>query len=330
MKSISIGSSETLVKTASGLYCPAGGFFIDPIRPVEKAVITHAHSDHARYGSSFYLSTPSSERILRERLGRNINLQTLPFGQRLRMGEVALSFHPAAHVLGSAQIRLDHRGHITVVTGDYKTQPDDSCEAFEPLRAHTLVTECTFGLPVFRWPSSTAIRQEILDWWQENQNQGVTSVLFVYALGKAQRVLSLLQSASQGFIGVHGSIAKLNEHYLTEGISLAKNQYLTRDFVPEAKGSGLVLAPGSTRGTPWLRKLAPFSLGFASGWMQVRGNRRRRAVDRGFILSDHVDWPALTGYIKESGAECVATTHGFCDVVARWAREQGVNAVSLE
>lgn len=314
-----------MAATAQGLFCPAGGFHIDPLRPVARAVVTHAHSDHARGGSQGYLCSRSGEGVLRERIGADATIETLEFGERRTIGGVAVSLHPAGHLLGSAQVRIERKGYVCVVTGDFKRQPDRTCEAFEPVPCHALFPECTFGLPVYRWPDPEAVADEINRWWRGNAREGTTSVVFAYALGKAQRILSLLDE-SIGPIGVHGAVARFSPHYRKAGVRLAAHEPITAGNRDRFKGGGLAIAPGSAAGTPWLRKFGRSSLAFASGWMAIRGNRRRRALDRGFVLSDHADWPELHATVRETGASFVGAMHGFTDVFVRSLREQGLQA----
>lgn len=267
--------------------------------------------------------------VVRQRVGKDAVIEGLAFGEARRIGGVTVSFHPAGHLLGSGQIRVAHRGEVWVVTGDYKTAADPSCEAFEPVRCHTLITESTFGLPVYRWPDSAEVFRQINHWWRSNQEQGRTSVLFAYALGKAQRVLCGLDP-SIGPIGVHGAVAKLNPHYRAAGRPLPETVHAKEETKALLKGKGLIVAPGSAQNTPWIRRFAPYSLAFASGWMAVRGARRRRALDRGFVLSDHVDWPGILDTIEASGAENVGVTHGYAAPLIRWLREErGLNAYEV-
>lgn len=315
--------------TPQGLYCEAGDFFIDPWRKVARALITHGHSDHARYGMGSYLTAKPGVEIVRERVGREAAIEGLPFGERRRIGAVEVSFHPAGHLLGSGQIRVEHRGEVWVVTGDYKTQRDISCEAFEPVRCHHLITESTFGLPVYRWPDPAEVFRQINDWWRANQAEGRTSILFAYALGKAQRVLCGLDP-SIGPIGVHGAVEKLNPHYRAAGRPLPETLHAGAETRAQLAGRGLIVAPGSAQNTPWIRRFAAYSLAFASGWMAVRGARRRRALDRGFVLSDHVDWPGLVAAIDASGADTVGVTHGYAAPLIRWLKEtRGLEAYEI-
>jgi putative mRNA 3-end processing factor len=311
-----------------GLYCAAGDFYVDPWRPVERAVITHAHADHARAGHRAYLAASPAGGVLRARLG-DIALQLLDYGRRLRIGEAEVSYHPAGHVLGSAQVRIEHRGEVWVVSGDYKLEPDPTCAPFEPVRCHCFVTESTFGLPVYRWRPQQQVFGEIDRWWQSNAEQGRASVLFCYAFGKAQRILAGVD-AGIGPIVCHGAIEPLNRAYRDAGVALPPTRAVT-DFADRRDlRRALVLAPPSARGSPWMRRFGDASDAFASGWMQLRGARRRRAVDRGFVLSDHADWPGLNRAIRDTGAQRVLVTHGYAPVLARWLTEAGLEAQVLE
>ena len=318
-----------LTTTESGLYCEIGDFFVDPWQPVERAVITHAHGDHLHWGCRQYLGSREGERVMRTRLGPHAPIQTLPFGERITMpGGVVVSLHPAGHILGSAQVRVEHRGEVWVVSGDYKTEPDPTCTPFEPVRCHTFVTESTFGLPIYRWEPQHRVFAEIDDWWRANQEAGRCSVLFGYALGKAQRLLAGVD-ASLGPIFAHGAVLRLVQDYRDSGIALPPVES------PFAAPKGfdwtraLVVAPPSAAGTPWIRRFGAVSHAFASGWMRVRGQRRRRGVDRGFVLSDHVDWPSLLQTISDTGAECVWVTHGYREPVVRWLEEHGLRALAV-
>ncbi len=310
-----------------GLYCPAGDFYIDPWRPVDRAVITHAHGDHARGGSSRYLAAQPAASVLRLRLG-DVTLDTLPYGARIRMRDVTVSLHPAGHVLGSAQVRIEHRGETCVVSGDYKLAPDPTCDAFEALRCDTFVTESTFGLPIYRWVDPAIVFDDIAAWWHGNATAGRTSILYAYAFGKAQRIETELAAVGALDIGplvVHGAIASLNAAYRAAGVLVPPGQRVV-DTDKSALRRALVLAPPSAAGTPWLRRFGDFSDALASGWMQVRGARRRRALDRGFVLSDHADWPALDAAINATGAARIIVTHGHVPVMVRWLNERGWRA----
>lgn len=296
---------------------------------MDRALVTHGHSDHARYGMGAYLTASAGVDLVRERVGKNASIEGIAFGERRRIEGVTVSFHPAGHLLGSGQVRVEHGSEVWVVTGDYKTQPDISCEAFEPVPCDSLITESTFGLPVYHWPEPAEVFSQINQWWQDNQAAGRTSVLFAYALGKAQRVLCGLDP-SIGPIGVHGAVEKLNPHYRAAGRPLPETIPANAATKSILQGRGLIVAPGSAQNTPWIRRFAPYSLAFASGWMAVRGSRRRRALDRGFILSDHVDWQGILETIEASGASRVGVTHGYADALVRWLREErGLQAYEM-
>jgi putative mRNA 3-end processing factor len=318
---------DLVVVAPEGLYCPAGRFHIDPWRPVERAVITHAHADHARPGCAHYLATDQSREVLASRLP-GIRLDTLPYGARVVHDGVTVSLHGAGHVLGSAQVRIEHHGCVWVVSGDYKLARDPTCVAFEPVRCDTFVTESTFGLPIYRWRDTGSVIADIGTWWRGNADANRTSLLFCYAFGKAQRIACELDAdgaLANGPLACHGAMLALGDAYRASGVSLPQMRHasaLTRDELRRA----LVLAPPSAAGTPWLRRFGDFSDAFASGWMRIRGARRRRALDRGFVLSDHADWPGLNAAIEASGASRVIVTHGQVAPMVRWLSGRGLQA----
>lgn len=320
-------ASPLIVARPQGLYCPPGDFYIDPWRGVDRAVITHAHGDHARLGSANYLAARPAENVLRTRLG-NVALQTIDYGEPIEINGVRVSLHPAGHVLGSAQVRIEQAGSVWVASGDYKVEPDATCAPFEPVRCETFITESTFGLPIYRWDDSRRVMADINAWWSANADSGRTSVLFCYAFGKAQRVLSGVDPTI-GRIVVHGAIEPLNRAYRASGIALPPTQLVSETDQTDL-ARALVLAPPSAQGTPWLRRFGDYSDAFASGWMRLRGTRRRRALDRGFALSDHADWPGLMQAIQATGAEQVIVTHGQIPVMVRWLAEQGLASSSFE
>ncbi len=311
--------------TNKGIYCRQGDFYIDPWLPVNRAVITHAHSDHARVGSSSYLSHTDSERILRHRLG-NISLQTLPYNQTINFNGVTLSFHPAGHIIGSAQVRVEYKGEIWVVSGDYKVRPDNYTVPFEPVRCHHFITESTFGLPVYNFPSPAEVDQQLNSWVSQNSSNDFNSVLIGYALGKAQRILKGLNDEHK--VLLHGAIYNTNE-----ALGFDNSRYIryTPDFKKEDLMPGVVLATGSAVGSPWLRRFEPYRLGICSGWMQLRGARRRNNADKGFVMSDHADWQGLNEAVLATGAENIYVTHGYKTAFARWLTEKHkLRAVEVE
>ncbi len=308
--------------TSVGLYCPAGDFYIDPQRRVERAVTTHAHADHARPGMGAYLATRASEELLRRRLGRSIRLTALPYGRSLNLGGVRVSFHPAGHILGSAQVCLEFRGERWVVTGDYKLEADPTCEPFVPVRCHVFITETTFGLPVYRWLPQAVVFEQLNAWWRANREAGRVSVVYAYSLGKAQRILAGVD-AGIGPLYVHSSVASMNEGYAAAGVALPAGIQVIRASQPPPAGA-LVVAPRNTEHARWMSRLPDVRTAFASGWVLVR--RHRPAGDPGFVLSDHVDWPQLLAAVEASGADYVLATHGFEAEVVRYLRERGRRA----
>ncbi len=319
--------SDLVVPRPEGLYCPAGDFFIDPGRPVARALVTHAHSDHARSGHGAYLCAATGAALLRARLG-DISLQGIAYGERIRCKDAWVSFHPAGHVLGSAQIRVDVDGDVCVVSGDYKLGSDPTCTAFEPVRCRTFISESTFGLPVYRWLPAGRLMADVNRWWQRNAERGRTSLLLCYALGKAQRLLAGL-APDIGPILIHGAMAVLNEIYRAQGIALPPTRLVTEVSDKADLTRAIVLAPPSAAGSPWARRFVDPSLGFASGWMQIRGARRQRRVEQGFPLWDHADWPGLLEAIAATGAERVLITHGRGDALVRYLNERGGQARML-
>lgn len=307
-----------------GIYCEAGDFYIDPWKPVDYAVITHAHSDHARWGHKHYLAHKLSERVLRYRLGE-ILLDTLEYGETVVHKGVKISFYPAGHVIGSAQVRVEFRGEVWVVSGDYKLEDDGVCIPFEPVRCHTFISECTFGMPVYKWRDPAEIHEDINNWWKRNSGEGRTTFIAGYSLGKAQRILQHLDP-SVGKIFLHGVIANTHDALAQNGIELMPAERITVETPRDEIRKGIVLCPPSAAGSPWMRKFSPYSFGYCSGWMALRGAKRRLAADRGFILSDHADWPGLIKAIDATGCECVCLTHGYTASFSRYLREKGYNA----
>ena len=317
-----------LVEAPDGLHCPAGGFHIDPWGPVARALITHAHGDHARAGSAAYLCTPGTGALLRRRLGAEAIIQTLPYGEAVTLGEIRVSFHPAGHVFGSAQIRLESAvsGTVWVVAGDYKRAADPTCAPFEPVRCDTFVTESTFGLPIYRWDPTEAVTADIAAWWEGNAAEKKTSVLFCYTIGKAQRLLAELARVTDRQVFVHGMMLAAIDAYRDAGVAMLPVVSATECPRGTPFAGELVLAPLSARGTPWMRRLGDISDAFASGLMRVRGVRRQRAFDRGFVLSDHADWPALLHTIEETGASEILVTHGHAEPLARYLAARGLQS----
>ena len=312
-----------------GLYCPAGDFFIDPVLPVAQAVVTHAHGDHARSGSGHYQVAAAGLGLMRERLGVEATIDAHAYGKRFAMGTVTVSLHPAGHVLGSAQVRMEHAGRVVVVSGDYKREADPTCDPFEPVPCDVFVTESTFGLPVYRWPPMDQVIEELLAWWDDCARRKVPAVLFCYALGKTQRILAELARRTERTVHLHGAMLRLVECYREAGVAMVPTEPVGesangRDFAGE-----LIMAPPSAAGSPWMKRFAKASTGFASGWMRIRGNRRRRGYDRGFVVSDHADWPGLLRSVEDSRASRIYVTHGDGDTLIRHLRELGHDARPL-
>jgi len=325
----SSSASELFTLTDRGLYCEAGDFYIDPWRGVPKALITHAHGDHARWGSEQYLASDQSKPVLERRLGPKSEISSLPYGETLVINGVKVSFHPAGHVLGSSQIRIEKHGQVCVVSGDYKLDPDRTCENFEVVRCHTFVSESTFGLPIYHWPDQQDVFDDMNRWWQENAEEQRPSVIFAYGFGKAQRVLSGLDPEI-GPIYCHGAVEKINAAYRECEIDLPPTEYAGRADDKKDWRRAMIIAPPSAQTTTWLRKFGNYASAFASGWMTVRGQRRRRNIERGFVLSDHADWPGLLNAIEQTRAERVYVTHGYKRPLVHWLNNHGYQAAELD
>jgi putative mRNA 3-end processing factor len=312
--------------SANGLYCAAGDFYIDPWGPVERAVLTHAHAADSTFSAGSYLTAKSGAPLLQASLGPGAAVEPLEYGVPVTVGGARVSLHAAGHILGSAQVRVEHAGEVWVVSGHFKLETDPTCAPFEPERCHTFVTEATYGLPIFRWQAVGAVRDAIHAWWRGNQQAGRASLLFAHPAGKAQRLLALLDRTI-GPIYCHQAVETVNSSYRQQGIALAPTAL--------AEGEGewrraLLLAPPSAHGSAWAKRFGPVSTALASGWTRIRGTRRRRSLDRGFAFSDHADWPGLLRAIEETGAECVWVTGGFRSPLARWIEEHGRQARALE
>jgi len=313
--------------TDRGIYCRRADVYLDPWRPVGRALISHGHSDHGRPGSGQYITHHRNVPILRHRLG-DIRVQGMEWGETLTINGVKFSFHPAGHIWGSSQIRVEYRGEVWVFSGDYKTEDDGLSTPFEAVPCHTFITECTFGLPAFAWRPQQEVLAELEQWRYANRAQGRTSVLLAYSLGKAQRLLAGLDPA-WGPVYTHGAIENMTR-VLRDQVALPPTVPITPDTPRRELEGQLVLAPPGAQGSAWLRRMAPFEIATASGWMALRGARRRRAVDRGFVISDHADWQGLLESVKATGAERIFCTHGYTEIFARFLREQGLEAHSVQ
>jgi putative mRNA 3-end processing factor len=315
-----------LQETADGLYCPAGDFYVDPWGAVPRAVITHAHGDHARAGSSSYLCVDTCGPLLQRRLGADIVIETRGYGDVMHVGSTRVSFHPAGHILGSSQVRIDGPDGVWVVSGDYKRAADPTCPPFEPVRCDTFVTESTFGLPIFHWDPAADVVAQLVNWWNDNRTAGRASVVFCYTLGKAQRILAELARVTDRRVLVHGAMISMIDAYRKAGVKMLDTSPLIERPRGSSAAGELILAPLLARGTPWMRRLGEFSDAFASGTMRVRGAQRQRNVDRGLVLSDHADWPALLQTVRDVGAARVLVTHGHSEAFARYLASQGIES----
>ncbi|MEL6730444.1 MAG: ligase-associated DNA damage response exonuclease [Bacteroidota bacterium] len=319
--------------TDRGIYCPQADVYIDPWRKVDRALITHAHADHSRWGMKHYLAQHDSIPIMRLRLGQDISAQGVDYGEKLYINGVEISFHPAGHITGSAQIRVAYQGEIWVISGDYKAEDDGLCTAFEPVKCQHFITESTFGLPVYRWKPQEEIFADINAWWSQNAAEGKATLLTGYSLGKAQRLIQGLNEEI-GPIYTHGAVENTNEVLRAHGIEIKHTRRVILQGPEKQKKAdfkgAMIVAPPSAAGSTWARRFGPTSLGMASGWMSLRGARRRRAADRGFILSDHADWEGLNMAIKETSAEHIYVTHGYSNLFAKWLNTQGYDAHVIE
>jgi putative mRNA 3-end processing factor len=310
-----------------GIYCEQAGIYIDPWKPVDKAIITHAHSDHARWGSKSYLAHHDSRGILNYRLGSDIQLETLDYNEPVTMNGVRISLHPAGHITGSAQVRLEYKGEVWVVSGDYKVMPDGITVPFESVPCHHFVTESTFGLPIYNFPEAAALDADLKSWCLKNLNAGKSCVIIGYSLGKAQRILNGVDEL-QAPVMLHGAIYNTNA-----ALGLSNERYLryAAGIKKTLHEPVIVVAPPSVIGSSWLRQFEPYELGVCSGWMQLRGARRRRNADMGFVMSDHADWKGLNEAVLATGAEHIYVTHGYKSIYAKWLQEQfGLNAMTVD
>jgi len=307
----------------NGIYCAKADVYLDPWRKVDKAIISHGHADHSRWGNKKYITHHDNIPIMKHSLGE-IDVMGKAYGESFTIKNVKFSLHPAGHVIGSSQIRVEHQGEVWVFTGDYKDEADGVCTPYEPVKCHTFITECTFGLPAFKWKPQAEVMTDINEWWQSNKADGRTSVLFGYSLGKAQRLLKHLDT-NIGDIYTHGAIENMT-NVLRTLVDFPETKLITRETTKKELSGNLVLAPPSAHGGTWIRKMVPYVTASASGWMTFRGARRRRAIDKGFVMSDHCDWDGLLNSIKATECEKVICTHGYTDIFSRYLREIGYDA----
>ncbi len=318
-----------IIATRRGLYCPPGDFYIDPAKAVQTAVVTHAHGDHLREGSARIVLAAAGLGIAKKRLKDARTVTPVEYETRVTLGPVTVSLHPAGHILGSAQVRLEHDGQVWVVSGDYKRQPDPTCAPFTPVACDTFISEATFARPRYVWPDTSQVAGDIVRWWHENREQGLVSVLFCYALGKVQRVLAEMLAHTDEAVYTHGEIASLVEVYRRAGIAMLPTVPFSRSTAHDYRGALVLAAPTQARASA-LRRLGPQARGFCSGWMLIEGESQRRGYDAGFVISDHADWPGLLRSCEDSGARRVRFMHGECGQLAAHLRERGIDAAALE
>ncbi len=316
-------TTPLLVFNDKGIYCEQADVYLDPWLPVKNAIITHGHADHSRYGHQNYITHHTNVPIIKHRLG-DISVTGKDWSETFIVNSVKFSLHPAGHIIGSAQVRVEYKGEVWVFTGDYKTEDDGIAVPYEVVKCNTFITECTFGLPAFKWLPQSEVMDSINTWWAENRAEGKTSILFGYSLGKAQRLLKYLDPTI-GTIYTHGAIENMTK-VVRPLINMPPTTLITREINKKDFIGSIVLAPPSAHGSVWIRKMTPFVTGSASGWMAFRGARRRRAIDKGFVLSDHCDWYGLLDSIKATGAEKIIATHGYTEIFSRYLRELGYDA----
>ena len=313
--------------TSRGIYCAQADVYIDPSRAVDKAIITHGHSDHASPGSKQYMCSDNTVPALRVRLGKRCNVQGVPYGQSFLVNGVKFSFHPAGHIVGSAQVRVEYKGEIWVVTGDYKLEHDGLCAGYEPVTCHHFVTESTFALPIYHWERQEILIQDMLTWWNNNQKAGCTSLISAYSLGKAQRLIHHLNGG--GDIFTHPTVEKMNRALRAYGIPIPETRELTPDIPAASLKKALIIAPSTSITQPEYQHITDVSVAFASGWMATLKFRKNRICDKGFAMSDHVDWMDVLKAIEASRASHVYVTHGYTKVLTLWLREQGYYAEAV-
>jgi len=314
--------------TKKGLYCPEGGFYIDPWLPVEKAIITHAHSDHAKAGHLNYLCHPYTKSILEARLGVH-TIETLEWESPLTINGVTVSLHPAGHIIGSSQVRIERNGEVWVFSGDYKTSDDGISGVFQPVKCDVFITESTFGLPIYQWKPQEQLYNEIDQWIRQNQEEERCSILIAYSLGKAQRVIEAAARITDN-IFLHGATWNMQQALINSGHDLFPAKRVMPDMPKSSFKNAVIVAPPGAEGSPWLKRFSPYSIGICSGWMQVRGNARRKNADRGFVISDHADWDGLLSAVKETGATKVFVTHGFQAAFSRYLIESGIESAEIK
>ena len=315
--------------TKNGLYCPRAQVYIDPHKKVDNAMITHGHGDHAKWGHRYYVCAQSSVNILKHRLGHSISIRGMGYGASMSINGVKFSFHPAGHILGSAQIRIEYKGEIWVISGDYKLEDDGISTPFESIKCHHFITECTFGMPKYKWPDQKEIISDINGWWAHNANQDRPSVIAAYALGKAQRILYNIDNTI-GPIYTFEGIEKMNAVYRIEGVNLPSTRSLNRKSKITNLKKALVVVPPRMLKKGVKNTIEDCSIGVASGWMIDENRIIEKGGDEGFVLSDHCDWDGLNTAIKETGATHVYTMHGYTESFTEWLNDQGYFSKSVK
>lgn len=312
-----------LVLTSKGLYCPLGHFYIDPSGAVDHAVITHAHSDHARKGSKNYYCVRSGSDLLRTRIGQNINVKVFSYGETFCFNGVDVSFHPAGHILGSSQVRLQNANEVWVASGDYKREKDPTCEPFEVVECDVFVTEATFGTPAFVWKNNDLLGKEIFQWWQDNAASGYNSLVFAYSLGKTQRILGELHALAQKPVYCHSAAGAINDCYRQQGIDLAEAKCLSSLDSDRVLRGELIIAPQSFLKSAQVSVLGgKYKTAFASGWMA----QRNFSYDHGFLMSDHADWNDLVRTVQQTKARKVFVQHRGNGALVKHLRQLGLQA----
>lgn len=320
---------DLLQFTDKGIFCEQAGVYLDPWKPVDKALISHGHSDHAYFGHKQYLTSTVAKPVIKHRLYLQDNIQSVDYGEAITINGVSFSFHPAGHIPGSSQIRVEYKGEVWVFSGDYKLEHDQISTPFEPIKCHAFITESTFGLPIYKWKPQHEVFADVNEWWRKNQSEGKTSVIAGYTLGKAQRILANVDS-SIGKIFTHGAVDSINNVLRAQRLELPDAPRISDQIKKEDIKGSLIVCPPSAVGSSWMRRFLPYSLGVASGWMKLRGTRRRRGADRGFVLSDHADWNDLNKAILATGCERVFVTHGYTEIFAQWLRQRGLDAKEVK
>ena len=308
---------ENLVKKdIQGTFCQTGNFWIDPAKPVKRALITHAHFDHISFGCEEYICSPETVSLLKERIGNNIKVKSYGYDEIFKINGIKISFHPSGHILGSSQIKLEGGNEKWLITGDFKRQRDDTCLNYQEVKTDFLICESTFALPIFNWASTNKIVDEIVDWVNESPN--LTSILFCYSLGKAQRILNELKNKKIKKIYAHRSIKKINDIYIKQGIKLEDIAKIDKEIATKDYKGSLLLMPPSQNKANLLNRFGDYQTAFASGWMIIRALKNRSGYDKGFAISDHADWNGLIKTIKSSKAEKVFLDHGNGESLAKY------------